>query len=153
MALTQNQIPRYAVKPFTAVGVLNAASAGALGSDTNGVTIYTADTNVGSRVDSLVISTDDTAAVNVWIYIKNGSDIKPLGIVNVPLSSGNSGTVANVDALLGSGVTLLGAKVDNNGKRYIDLMPSDVLKCAVLANMTAAKKAYVVAQGADYYSA
>lgn len=150
MSLSQNQIPVYGIKPFSGIGILNAATAGALGSDTNGVTICTAEATIGSRVDSLVISTDDTAAVNVFIYIKNGSDIKPLGIVNVPLSSGNSGTVASVDALQGSGVTLLGMEVDNNGKRYFNLGAGEILKCAVLANMTAAKKAHVTAIGAHY---
>lgn len=155
MALTSK--PAFANKPFNSVGSGTAISAGALGSDTNGVTIYTAPNTgsytIGSRVDQIVISTDDTAAVNVFLYIYTGSVVIPLGIVNVPLSSGNSGTVANVDALSGSGVTLIGSKLDVTGKRYIDLQAGYLLKFAVLANMTAAKKIYVTAGGSDYATA
>jgi hypothetical protein len=131
------------------VGVLTAASAGTLGADTNGVAIYTANNN-GGRVESLMISTDDTAAVNCFIYILNGSSVKPLGIVNVPLNSGNSGSVNNVDALRGASITLQGLPIDVTGKPYIPLMPNEVLKFSCLANMTAGKKCYATALGADF---
>jgi hypothetical protein len=150
MALLTSEKPVYARTLNVGVGTLNAATAGALGADTNGVTVYTAGA-YGGRVESLVASSDDTAAVNVFVYLKDGSsNIYPLGIVNVPLSSGNSGTVANVDLLLGSGVTLLGTCVDATGKRYIPVPATWTLKVSVLANMTAAKKCHVVATGFDF---
>lgn len=152
MSLNPNQIPRYAVMPKTSVGTLNAATAGAMGVDTNGVTIFTADTNVGSRVYSLMLNTDDTAAVNCFIYILRSGTVMPLGMVNVPLSSGNTAALANIDALAGSGVSLLGLPVDNTGKRYIEMQANDVLKMSCLATMTAAKKCYGMAMGADYYN-
>ena len=40
-----------------------------------------------------------------------------------------------------------------NGKKYIDIPAGKVLKFAVLANMTSAKKLYVTAIGSDYYNA
>lgn len=155
MALSSK--PAFANKPFAAVGSGTAITAGTLGSDTNGVTVYTAPNTgsytVGSRVDQLVINTDDTTAVNVFIYIYTGSVVIPLGIVNVPINAGNTGTVANVDALTGVGITLLGSKIDSAGKRYIDIPAGYLLKFAVLATMTAAKKIYVTASGADYATA
>lgn len=150
MSLVNGQVPKFAVDgPFTASGTLNAASAGALGADTNGVTVCTVG-SFGGRVTALVLNTDDTAAVNVLVYIKNGSTIKPLGIVNVAASSGNLGTVAAVDALIGSGVTLVGMPVDNTGKRFIHLGASEELKISALANMTAAKKLYATAIYSNY---
>lgn len=149
MALATNEKPIYARTPNNSVGILNAASAGALGADTNGVTVLTAGA-AGSRVESIVINTDDTAIVNVFLYILNGSTVKPLGIVNVPLSSGNSASIPSVDALSGVGISLLGMKTDPTGKRYLDLMIGDVLKASVLAGMTAAKKAHVTALALDY---
>jgi len=134
--------------PNTDVGSGTAISAGTLGSNTNGVTCFTAGA-YGAIVESLVISTDDTAAVNVWFYIYRGTTVIPLGIVAVALRSGDLGTVANVDALAGSGVTLIGLPVNNQGKRFISLEASDVLKFAVLANMTASKSLYVTAMGFD----
>ena len=78
-------------------GTLNAATAGALGAITNAVTVYTAG-SYGGRIESLVANTNDTAAVNVFVMLVDGSsNVYPLGIVNVPLSSGNSATVSNVD--------------------------------------------------------
>jgi hypothetical protein len=152
MAISLAEKPVYARTINVGVGILNAASAGALGADTNGVTVYTAGSN-GGRIESLVASTDDTAAVNLFVYLKDGSsNIYPLGIVNVPLSSGNSGTVSNVDMLDGSGVRLNGMCIDQNGKRYVSIPASWTLRVSTLANMTAAKKCHVVAQGFDYTS-
>ncbi len=155
MSLTSK--PAFANKPFAAVGSGTAITAGTLGSDTNGVTVYTAPNTgaytIGSRIDHLVINTDDTTAVNVFIYIYTGSVVIPLGIVNVAVNSGNISTAPNIDALSGVGVTLIGTKIDSGGKRYIDLPAGYLLKFAVLATMTAAKKIYVAATGSDYATA
>jgi hypothetical protein len=130
------------------VGSGTAITAGTLGSNTNGVTCFTAGA-YGSICESIVISTDDTAAVNVWLYIYRGTTVIPLGIVNVPLRSGDLGTVANVDALVGSGISLIGLPVNAQGKRYIPLEASDLIKFTVLANMTALKSLYVTCIGFD----
>lgn len=149
MSLTAGQIPIVANVPNGGVGVIAASSnTVTLGSNTNGATIYTAGT-YGGRVNSLTAVTDDTVTVNVFIYIYRGSTVIPLGLVNVPLSSGNTNAARfNVDFL--DGVNILGLPIDNTGKRYIPLMPNDVLKCGALANLTAAKTCWVQGQGADY---
>jgi hypothetical protein len=147
MALNANQIPVYGISPKNSVADLNAASAGTLGADTNGVAAYTASAS-GSRVYSLVATTTDTAAVNLFVYILDSATVIPLGIVNVPLSSGNLANTLAVDVL--DPTVLKGMPIDNTNKRYIELKASAVLKVAVLANMTAAKHCYVSAQGADY---
>jgi hypothetical protein len=150
MALTKAEIPVYARTINVGVGTLNAATAGALGVTTNAVTVYTAGA-YGGRIESLVASSDDTAAVNVFVFLQDGSsNVYPLGIVNVPLSSGNLGTVANIDMLNGGGVTLIGMLLDNTGKRYISIPASWTLRVSCLANMTAAKKCHVTAQGFDF---
>jgi len=152
MSLSLAEKPVYARTINVGVGTLNAASAGALGSTTNSVTAYTAGSN-GGRIESLVASTDDSAAVNLFVFLVDGSsNVYPLGICNVPLNSGNSGTVINVDMLDGTGVRLNGMLVDMTGKRYISIPASWTLRVSVLANMTAAKKCHVVAQGFDYTS-
>lgn len=149
MSLASIEKAKFTNKPNNGVGVLTAASAGALNADTNGVVIYTAFT-YGGRVESLIINTNDTAIVNVFIYILNGATVKPLGIVNVPANSGNTAAIQSVDALLGAGVTLCGLPVDITSKPYIPLAPGDILKMSCLANMTAAKVCTAVALGADY---
>ena len=146
--LSSGQIPKYANVPNSGVGVLSAsATTVTLGSNTNAVTVYTASAN-GGRVYSLVANTDDTAAVNVVLFIYSGSSVRPLGIVNVPLSSGNAANVLNVNML--DSAVLKGLPMDNAGNRYIPLAASEILKAGALANLTALKSCYVHAMGADY---
>lgn len=149
MSLSANQIPVYSITPKTGVGAIVASSnTVTLGSDTNGATIFTASAS-GSRVYSLVANTNDNvAAVNVLLYILSGASVRPLGIINVPLSSGNVATIVNVDCL--NPAVLNGMPIDNTGKRYIELGANEVLKCGALANLSAAKTCYVTAQAADY---
>ena len=149
MALSAGQIPKVANVPNGGVGVIAASSnTVTLGSNTNGATAYTAGT-AGGRVMSLTAVTDDTVTVNVFVYIYRGSTVIPLGLVNVPLSSGNTNAARfNVDFL--DGINIVGLPIDNTGKRYIPLMPNDVLKVGALANLTAAKTCWVSAHGNDY---
>jgi hypothetical protein len=149
MSLSAGQIPLVANVPNGGVGVIAGSSnTVTIGSNTNGATIYTAGTK-GGRVMSLTAVTDDTVTVNVFVYIYRGSTVIPLGLVNVPLSSGNTNAARfNVDFL--DGVNILGLPIDNTGKRYIPLMPNDVLKCGALANLTAAKTCWVHGSGNDY---
>ena len=132
--------------------VLAAAAAGALGSNTNAQTAYTAGSN-GGRIESLVASTDDTAAVNLFVFLQDGGGVVyPLGIANVPLRSGDLGTVQNVDLLDGAGIRLTGMLIDNSGKRYISIPGSWLLRVSTVAAMTAVKNCFVISQGFDYTS-
>lgn len=146
MSLLESQKATYASVPLSSVGILAASSnTGTLGSDTNGVTIFTA-TSKGGRVTSLLGSTNDTVTVNVFLYILDGSNVMPLGLVNIPLSSGNTAAAATMVDML---ATIPGLPLDNQGKRYISLGPNDVLKATALANLTAAKSAWLTAQGSN----
>lgn len=158
MAYAAKNAPVVSNVPNGGVALIAASSnTVTLGSNTNGATIYTAGT-AGGRVESLTAVTDDTVTVNVFVYIYRSFDssggavtpyVIPLGLVNVPLSSGNTNAARfNVDFL--DGVNILGLPIDNNGKRYIPLLKSDVLKCGALANLTSAKTCWVQAQGSDY---
>lgn len=149
MALSAGQIPKVANVPNGGVALISASSnTVTLGSDTNGVACYTAGT-AGGRVMSLTAVTDDTVTVNVFVYIYRGSTVIPLGLVNVPLSSGNTNAARfNVDFL--DGINIVGLPIDNTGKRYIPLLAGDVLKVGALANLTASKTCWVHASGNDY---
>lgn len=149
MALTAGQIPIVANVPNGGVALIVASSnTVTLGSNTNGATAYTAGTK-GGRVMSLTAVTDDTVTINVFVWILRGATAIPLGLVNVPLSSGNTNAARfNIDFL--DGINILGLPVDNNGRRYIPLMPNDVLRVGALANLTAARTCWVQASGNDY---
>lgn len=132
------------------VGVIASSSnTVAIGVDTNGASCYTAAATYGGRVFSLTATTNDTVTVNVYVWILRGATVIPLGLVNIPLSSGNTQAAqANVDLL--DGINIKGLPIDNNGKRYIPLMGSDVLRVGAKANLTAATTCWVHASGADY---
>jgi hypothetical protein len=149
MALTAGQIPLVANVPNGSVALIAASSnTVTLGSNTNAATAYTAGSK-GGRVMSLTGVTDDTVTVNVFVFIYRSTTVIPIGLVNIPLSSGNTNAARfNVDFLNGSNI--LGLPVDNNGRQYIPLMPNDVLKVGALANLTAAKTAWIQASGNDY---
>jgi len=81
MAISLAEKPVYARTINVGVGTLNAATAGALGVNTNAVTVYTAGSS-GGRIESLVANTDDTAAVNLFVFLQDGSaNIYPLNAV------------------------------------------------------------------------
>lgn len=149
MSLSAGQIPYVANVPNGGVALLAAsANTVTLGSNTNGASIYTASTK-GGRVYMLGAVTDDTVTVNVFVWILRSATVIPLGLVNVPLSAGNTNAARfNVNFLDGSNI--VGLPRDNAGNYYIPLMPNDILRCGALANLTTAKTCWVQGQGADY---
>jgi hypothetical protein len=149
MSLTAGQIPIVANVLNGGVAAIAASSnVVTLGSNTNGLAVYTAGTK-GGRVMSLTAVTDDTVTINVFVYIYRGSTVIPIGLVNVPLSSGNTNAARyNVDFL--NGTNIVGLPIDNTGRQYIPLLANDVLKVGSLAGLTSAKTCWVQASGNDY---
>ncbi len=149
MPLTTGQIPKVANVPNGGVGVVAASSnIATLGSNTNGVDVYTAGSQ-GGRIISLTGVTDDTVTSNIFVWILRGATVIPLGLVNIPLSSGNTNAARfNVDFL--DGVNITGLPIDNSGKRFIPLLAGDKLRVGSLAGLSALKSTWVTAHGADY---
>jgi hypothetical protein len=145
-------MPKYATVLNGGVGVLGtgASTVGATALGVDGIAAdakvcYTAGT-YGGMVETLSFNTNDTAAVNAFVYILDGSTVIPLGIVNIPASSGNSATVPNVDGI----AALLGLPVNAMGKKYIPLKGSQAIKVSVLAAMTVNKILIASTTGVDY---
>jgi hypothetical protein len=124
--------------------LLASANKGNLGSDTNGVVIYTAGT-YGSRVYSLFFSTSDNTDDNIYLYILNGSTVYPIGNIHVPANSGNSASILPVNAFDPSNCP--GLPLNDTGKPYIELAPNSALKAVGNGSLTAV---YVSAVGADF---
>ena len=146
MALTNGQIPILANVLNSGVAVLTGTTASSAGVDTFGFPAYTAGT-LGGRVYSVMGSS--TALINnVFTYIlRNNSIVVPLGLVPVAASAGNVTGTRNIDFL--DGVNIAGLPLDNTGKRYIPMMPNDVLKFSALSTLAAAK-IFITCHGADY---
>lgn len=111
---------------FTSSDTTTAKSFGTIGSS-------------GTRVDSIMCSTNDTAAVNLAFYFNDGSTNFYVGVVNVPIGSGYT-TVARVEAM-----SILSPSLG-----YLVVPSGYTLKAGCVATMTAAKTTDVVAMGGDY---
>lgn len=146
-------MPKYATVINSGSAVLGTGSstvgATALGVDgiaADAKAIYTAGA-YGGIVDYIALSTDDTTAVNVRLYVLNSdSSIEVIGIVPVPIQSGDLGTALNVDAF----ASLNGCSLDEKYHKIIRLKAGAQLKIAVKAAMTANKKLFGMARGLDF---
>ena len=149
MSLPAGSLVRVANQPAAGLGVLTGTTVGTLGSNTNGTTIETAGT-YGTRVISLTGVTNDTVTVNVFLYIlRGGSTVVPIGLVNIPVSSGNTFAARfAVDFL--NGTNIPGLPLDNTGRQYIPLLAGDVLRATTLANLTASTSCFIQAMALDY---
>ena len=159
MALNPDtQIPRFAINPDTFKGFLTGATIGALNSDANGVIVCPA-TTFGSRVVSLVGMTNDTAVggVNVFVYgftasgHPQGSNlVRNIGLVNIPLSAGNTFAARSHVDLLAFG-NLPGLQIDAIARKpFILLGKGEALKASTLANLTASTICVLSGEKYDY---
>ena len=159
MALNPDtQIPRFAIDQNTFKGTLTGTTIGTLNSDTNGVIVSPA-TTFGSRVVSLVGMTNDTAVggVNVFLYgfttsghTQGSNFVRPIGLINVPLSAGNT-FAARFHTDLLSFANLPGLQVDAVGRKpYILLGRNEALKASTLANLTASAICVLSGERFDY---
>jgi len=122
------------------------------------VTLTSADTTVAklcftagaddSDVKAIIATSDDTAAINLKIYITRGGTDYLIGTVNIPIAAGTNGTTPAVDVL--NSTAFAGLPLDSVGKRYIPMKTGDTLKIGALATMTAAKTCTVSVFGQDY---
>ena len=155
MALNPDtQSPRYAIEQGTFKGILTGTTIGTLNSDTNGVIVCPAVTN-GSRIVSLYGMTTDTVTVNAFLYgftasgHPQGSNfIRPVGLVNIPLSSANT-FAARVHVDMLSLTNLPGISIDPSSRKpFLLLGRGEALKAATLANLTA--NAICIISGAKF---
>jgi hypothetical protein len=149
MSLPAGSLVRVANQPNGGVAVLTGTTIGTLGSNTNGTTIEAAGT-YGTRIISLTATSNDTVARDVFVYIlRGGSTVIPLGLVNVPVSSGNTNAARfAVDFL--NGTNIPGLPLDNTGRQYIPLLGGDVLRATTLTALTGGASIFIQSSGLDY---
>ena len=131
--MAANTSPIFEIKPsiFTPVTFTSADT-------TTKKTIVTFTTE-GSRIDTIMCSTDDTATVNLAFYLGIGGTDYYIGNVNLPIGAGYT-TVARVDAMTTLSPTL----------RYLAAETGATLKVNCVATMTAAKTTTVVPMGGPF---
>jgi hypothetical protein len=93
----------------------------------------------GTRVDSISVCSNDTAAVALNFHLNNGSTDFYIGVVNIPIGAGYT-TIGKVDAMT-TLAPLMG---------YLWIPTGWSLKCGCLGAVTAAKTVTVTAHGGVY---
>jgi hypothetical protein len=112
--------------------------------DTNAQkTIFTPGAN-GSKVLRIAAVSDDTALINVRLFIHDGTTSFQVGTVRVAIASGTDGAVNAVSLLNLTALPWL----DADGEFY--LPNGHTLRAACLATMTAAKTLTLTTFAVDY---
>lgn len=106
----------------------------------------------GSILKALRISSTDTAAANVAIWIQPGGTglLSLLGVVNVPLTSGfsSTGVIAPVDVL--GNTYLTGLSTDQTGLPVLPLAASTKVYVSLLATLTNYKALHITGSLEDF---
>ena len=110
-------------------------------------TLFTAGVN-DSVVKAINVQSTDTAARVVNLYVNDGTTDFLIGSVNVPLSSGNTGTAATIDLL--GGALMPSLPYDANGKRIIPLPAGYIVKVSSKTTITAATEITFVLMAENY---
>lgn len=110
-------------------------------------TVYTASAN-DAIIKGVSCVSDDTAAVNLRVFVDIGGTEYQIGTVNIPIASGTNGAANAVDVLNSTAMSHL--PLDRNGKRILPLAAGAILKVAALATVTAAKTVTITATVEEY---
>lgn len=129
--------------------ITNAAVAIVNSDGTNKKTVYTGATN-GSKIESISITSTDTTArvLNVYITV-SGTDYQ-VGTINVPITAGTDAAATASVSMLENTVMMPWIRKDSSGRPYIYLASGSVLKVASQTTLTSNKEIDLVAQIGDY---
>jgi hypothetical protein len=106
--------------------------------------IFTGGANAGSRIDTVTITSTDTAAQVMNVYSNDGTTDHPIGTVNIPAGAG---TVANTPAV--SLLTLANLSwLPASGSMWIQA--NEPIKLGMQSAVTASKTIHVRVEGGDY---
>lgn len=116
----------------------------------NGTTpavVYTASAN-DAVIKSITVTSTDTSAVNLQLFVDDGTTVGLLGTVRIPAASGTDGATATFDILNSS--LLPGLPVDLNGRKILPLKAGYILKAAPLVAITSAKQVDIFSSVEEY---
>jgi hypothetical protein len=118
----------------------------AIGDTTTKKTLFTAGAN-GSLLNCLLAQSSDTVARNILLYYYDLTTYWPIGCVNIPINSGNTGAIASVNLL--TSTLIPGLPLDSNGNPYIKVKATHQIVGAMLTTVTTALQVTISALGED----
>lgn len=104
----------------------------------------------GSVVKSITITSDDSAAKNIAFYLNTdgGTSRYLLGVINVPITSGYTGAIINVDVL--NNIYLTGLTLDQTGRQVLPLAAGASISVGPLTTITALKGIHIIGTVEDF---
>lgn len=111
------------------------------------ITLWTAPA-LGSKLNALGVSSTDTVARDVALYVSRGGVDYLLATVQVPINAGNANNVPAIDVF--AHVNLPWVRQDADGARYLFLENGSVLKAKAVVTVTAATQVAFFMQGGDF---
>jgi hypothetical protein len=114
---------------------------------TNLVTLLTGDAD-GTRIDSIIVSSTDTTARDLQLWITKSATDYLLGTVQIAINSGNVNSTPSVQYLTASNFPVL--PVDANGNRFLMLDSGVTIKAKVLVAVTSAKAIALTISGGHF---
>ena len=114
-------------------------------------TILAAQTN-GAKLEAIMITSTDTSARDVSVYVTISATNYLLGTVSIPAGAGLTDTVPAVNFLtaLSSGAAMLPLPVDANGNRYLYLQSTASLTATPGTTITSAKTIQIITVGGAF---
>jgi hypothetical protein len=111
------------------------------------VTLVTGGTN-GTKIESLNVSSTDTSARDIQLWMTISAVNYLLGTVSIPANAGNVNNIVSVDIL--RNIQIPSLAYDNNGNKYLYVASGAVLSIAALTTVTSAKAIAALAQGGNF---
>jgi hypothetical protein len=105
-------------------------------------TFYTAGAS-GAKLASMSVATDETAARDIQVWVTVSAVDYLLATITIPLGSGNTGGVGQVNVL-----ALLMSVLDQAG--YMLLAAAAIIKVNTTTTVTAAKTMYITGTASDF---
>lgn len=112
--------------------------------DTTAVTTLVTPGADGALIDNIAVTSDDTAAIILEVFINDGVDDIQIGEVTIPAGSGTDGALPAINLLDATALPFLQAAGG------LPLAATYLLRVACKTTMTAAKVCHLVAFGGDY---
>jgi hypothetical protein len=125
----------------------NAVQSFANADGTTAKTVATGAAN-GSKIESLIVESTDTAARDIQVIINISSTAYQLTQISIPAGSGSNNSTPCVDVL--KHAQFPGLASDALGNKYIYLANGNTLQIAMATTVTAGKQINVFAQGGDF---
>lgn len=103
----------------------------------------------GARVDSLLVSSTDTTARDLQLYVTKDAVDYLIGTISIPANTGNTNALVMINAFAH---TNIGPFLTNdlNGNKVLFLESGSVLKAKTLTTVTAAKAVNLFASYGDF---